>query len=130
MSTLKREGANYRVRALRGAVTVDRNDPEAILSAASELLVAILERNEVDRDDLISIIFTSTPDLTAEFPAAAARSIGISDVPLLCAGEIDVPGALPRCIRVLVHLYSDRDYANLHHVYLGDARRLRADLLD
>ena len=106
------------------------NEAGAIVDATAELLGAMIARNEVAPDDLISLVFTSTPDLDEEFPAAAARRLGMAHVPLLCATEIAVPGALPRCVRVLAHLYTDRDYASLVHVYLGDARRLRADLPD
>ena len=120
------EGA--RVRALRGATTAGGNDAAAIVAATRELLEELLAANEVDVDDLVSIIFTSTPDLDAEFPAAGARRLGLADTPLLCATEIGVPGAVPRCIRVLMHLYTDRSYASLRHVYLGDARQLRTDL--
>ncbi len=116
------------VRALRGAVTVERDDPAEIVAATSELLTEMLNRNDAATGDLISVVFTSTPDLTSEFPATAARSLGIAEVPLLCAQEIPVPGALPRCVRVLMHLYTDRDYASLRHVYLRGARALRTDL--
>jgi chorismate mutase len=121
-------GAPPRLRALRGATTVPADDPAAIVAATAELLTAMLERNAVAHDDLVSLVFTTTPDLTAEFPAAAARQIGIADIPLLCSQEIDVPGAVPMCIRVLIHLYTTRDYASLRHVYLGGARQLRTDL--
>jgi chorismate mutase len=117
-----------RLRALRGATTVARDDAGAIVDATVELLETMLERNRVGRDDLVSAIFTATPDLTAEFPAAAARKLGISEVPLLCATEIAVPGAVPRCIPVLLHLYTERDHETLRHVYLGEARQLRTDL--
>ena len=117
-----------RLRALRGATTVAADDGAAIVEGTAELLRTLFEYNDVDHDDLVSLIFTSTPDLVAEFPAAAARKIGIADVPLLCSTEIGVPGSVPRCIRVLVHLYSDKDHAGLRHVYLGDARELRTDL--
>jgi chorismate mutase len=117
-----------RLAALRGAITIDRDDAEGIVAGTAELLAALLERNGATSRDLVSLTFTATPDLTAEFPAAAARRIGISDVPLLCAREIDVPGAIPRCIRVLVHLYTSKDRTELRHVYLGDARQLRTDL--
>ena len=120
--------AERRLRALRGATTVDLNDAEAIVAATERLLRAMLEDNAVDHGDLVSMIFTATPDLDQEFPAAAARRLGLSDVPLLCAREIPVPDALPRVVRVLIHLYTERDYASLRHVYLGDARRLRTDL--
>lgn len=117
-----------RVRALRGAITVDADDPARIVAATVDLLRAMLERNDARPEDLISVVFTATTDLVSEFPAAAARTIGISDVPLLCAQEIPVPDAVPRCIRVLMHLYTERDYASLRHVYLGGARALRTDL--
>ncbi|MGH2807215.1 MAG: chorismate mutase [Actinomycetota bacterium] len=118
------------VRALRGATTVAADDAAAIVAATKELLSEILERNTASVEDLISIVFTTTPDLHAEFPAAGARVLGVGDVPLLGAQEMDVSGALPRCIRVLIHLYTERDYASLRHVYLGDARSLRTDLPD
>lgn len=117
-----------RVRALRGAITVDADEPGLIFDATVELLREMLSRNDVAIEDLISIVFTSTSDLVSEFPAAAARTIGVSHVPLLCAQEIPVPDAVPRCIRVLMHLYTERDYASLRHVYLRDARGLRTDL--
>ena len=117
-----------RVRALRGAITVDVDEPNAIETATVELLSAMLDKNGASAGDLISVVFTATTDLVSEFPAAAARTIGISDVPLLCAQEIPVPGAVPRCIRVLMHLYTERDYASLRHVYLREARGLRTDL--
>lgn len=117
-----------RVRGLRGATTVDRDHADAIVAATEELLEAMLERNGVTPEDLISLVFTSTFDLTAEFPAAAARRLGIDHIPLLCAREIEVPGSVPRCIRVLMHLYTERDYGTLRHVYLREARRLRSDL--
>lgn len=120
--------AERRLRALRGATTTSADDAEEIVAATVELLEEMLGRNGVEHDDLVSMIFTTTPDLHAEFPALGARKAGISDVPLLCSQEIDVPGAIERCIRVLMHLYTDRDYSALRHVYLGDARQLRTDL--
>lgn len=122
--------AGREVRALRGATTVARDSSDAIVDATAELLRELLARNELVPDDLISLVFTATPDLTAEFPAVAARGLGISDVALLSAQEIAVPGSLPRCIRVLAHCYSTRPRADLRHVYLGDARELRTDLLE
>ncbi|HEX2161076.1 MAG TPA: chorismate mutase [Thermoleophilaceae bacterium] len=116
-----------RLRALRGATTVDENTAEAILGATDELLRALIERNELAGDEMVSCIFTCTDDLDAEFPAVAARRLGLSSVPLLCAREIDVPGALPRVIRVLLHTYADPQ-AEPRHVYLRDAVGLRADL--
>lgn len=88
----------------------------------------MINRNSLSKEDLITIIFTATPDLKAEFPAAAARQIGISDIPLLCARELDVEGAIPRVIRVLMHVYTELDHAGLRHVYLKDAKPLRTDL--
>jgi chorismate mutase len=116
-----------KLRALRGAITVDANDAEAILGAAEELMQAIIDQNSLDADDLVSCIFTCTRDLDAEFPAVAARRMGLSAVPLLCAHEIDVPDALPRVIRVLVHCYADES-TPARHVYLREAVSLRKDL--
>jgi chorismate mutase len=116
-----------KLRALRGATTVDVNEPEAILSATEELVREVMERNALDPDDMVSCIFTCTDDLNAEFPAVAARNLGLSAVPLLCAREIDVPGALPRVIRLLLHCYAD-PAIEPRHVYLRDAERLRRDL--
>jgi chorismate mutase len=117
-----------RMRAVRGATTVERDEIEAVVEATSELIKEMMKRNDITKEDLVSLIFTATPDLTSEFPAAAARHIGISDVPLLCATEIDVRGAIPRCIRLMMHVYTEHDYTKLRHVYLGDARQLRTDL--
>ncbi|MDQ3772577.1 MAG: chorismate mutase [Actinomycetota bacterium] len=117
-----------RLRALRGATTVERDDAEAIVEATAELLEAMMSHNGAAHEDLVSVIFTTTKDLSAEFPAAAARRLGISTVPLLCATEIDVPGAVERCVRVLMHLHTDRNHELLRHVYLRGAQHLRADL--
>ena len=116
------------VRALRGATTVDDDDPEQITARVVELLEAMVAQNEVEHDDLISIWFTATSDIHSMFPAAAARTIGFGDVPLLCAQELDITGAMPRCIRVLAHLNTARSNAELHHVYLHGTRALRDDL--
>lgn len=116
------------VRAVRGATQVPRNDRDAVIEGSAELVRAVLDRNEIDPDSLISVIFTATPDLTAEFPAYAARLIGITDVPLLCATEIDVPGAMPRVVRLLAHVDSDRPREDIRHVYLHGAAQLRTDL--
>src|ERR671932_821717 len=94
-----------RLRALRGAITVERNDASSILEGTEELVRTLMERNALAPDDLVSCIFTCTPDLDAEFPAVAARRLGLGAVPLLCARESDVPGALPRVIRLMVHCY-------------------------
>jgi chorismate mutase len=116
-----------KLRALRGAITVDDNDGDAILDATEELMRAVLDQNALAAEDLVSCIFTCTNDLDAEFPAVAARRMGLSGVPLLCAREIDVPGALPRVIRILVHCYADGS-AEARHVYLREAVALRKDL--
>lgn len=116
------------VRALRGAIQVDRNEREDVIEATAELVREVLGRNEVAPEQLISVIFTATPDLTAEFPAYAARAIGITDVPFLCATEIDVPGAMPRVVRLLAHADIDRSREDIRHVYLRGAATLRTDL--
>jgi chorismate mutase len=116
-----------RLFALRGASSVDRNDTESILGATELLLREILERNDLDPSDVVSCIFTLTDDLDAEFPAVAARNMGFSQVPLLCAREVAVPGSLPCIIRVLMH-YHAPDVHEPRHVYLGEARSLRLDL--
>jgi chorismate mutase len=116
-----------KLRALRGAITVDANEAEAILSATEELMREVMDRNALDPQDMVSCIFTCTRDLDAEFPAVAARNLGLSTVPLLCAHEIDVPGALPRVIRLLLHCYADPD-TPAKHVYLREAEALRRDL--
>ena len=116
-----------KLRALRGAITVDGNEADAILDATEELMRAVLDQNSLAIADLVSCIFTCTSDLDAEFPAVAARRMGLSAVPLLCAREIDVPSALPRVIRVLVHCYADEE-SPPRHVYLREAVALRTDL--
>jgi chorismate mutase len=116
------------VRAIRGAIQVDADVREQVLDATTELLTEVLERNALSSEDLISVIFTATPDLTSEFPAYAARQMGINDVPLLCASEIAVPGAMPRVLRLLAHVETDRSRHDLRHVYLRGAATLRTDL--
>jgi chorismate mutase len=116
------------VRAVRGAIQVEANEREQLLDGASELVREVMRRNQIVPDDLISIVFTATPDLTAEFPAYAARQLGLTDVPLLCASEIDVPGALPRTLRLLAHVETSLDRSELRHVYLRGAAALRTDL--
>jgi chorismate mutase len=121
---------NYRLMrlfALRGANSVEANEASAILAATDQLIRALMERNSVGPDEMVSCIFTLTDDLDAEFPAVAARRLGLHRVPLLCAREVPVPGSLPRVIRVLMHYYAREDHQP-RHVYLGDARTLRADL--
>ena len=116
------------VRALRGATTVERDEAVDVTEATAEVLRELLSRNGVAPEDVISIVFTATPDLSSEFPAVAARALGLSKVPLLCATEIAVEGAVGRCIRVLMHLNTTRSRAELQHVYLRGARHLRDDL--
>jgi chorismate mutase len=116
------------VRALRGATQVDADERDAIIEATSELVRAVLERNGLTDEALISILFTTTPDLVSEFPAYAARTIGITDVPFLCAGEIAVPGAMPRVVRLLALVDADFTRAQARHVYLRGAAALRTDL--
>jgi chorismate mutase len=116
-----------RLRALRGATTVDANEADAIVEATEELVTAVLERNRLEMHDLVSCIFTCTTDLNAEFPAVAARRIGLSSVPLICAREMEVPGSLPRVIRLLLHCYASED-TEAQHVYLREAVSLRTDL--
>ncbi len=115
-------------RAIRGATTVDSDSPEEIRHATRELLETIIARNSITSANVISAIFTVTHDLTSDFPAHAARELGWLDVPLLCTLEIPVPGSLPRCIRVLLHVETAASRADLRHVYLHAARALRPDL--
>ena len=116
-----------KLRALRGAITVEKNEAETILSATEELVREVMERNSLEPEQMVSCIFTCTDDLDAEFPAVAARRLGLSSVPLLCAREIEVPDALPRVIRLLLHCYADPD-SEPRHVYLREAESLRRDL--
>lgn len=116
------------VRAVRGAVQLDRDEAEHLHEQVSELLTAILERNNLVVDDLISVVFTATPDLHSDFPAVAARKLGIVDVPLICAQELDVPGALPRIVRIMAHVETDLSRTEICHVYLGAAAALRKDI--
>ena len=116
------------VRAIRGATRLGADDPVEMSEAVVELVTAMLERNDVDRADLISALFTATPDLVSMFPAAAARGLGLGDVPLICAQEIDVAGALTRVVRVMAHIETERSRSELVHVYLRGAEVLRQDL--
>jgi chorismate mutase len=116
------------VRALRGATTIDADTAEQVTQRVTTLVTAMLERNGVAKEDLISILFTATGDIHAMFPATAARTIGLGDVPLICARELDIEGGTPHCIRVLMHLCTDRGRGELHHVYQEGARGLRDDL--
>ena len=116
-----------RLHALRGAITAERNDETSIVSATERLMRELMWRNELEPEQMVSCIFTSTGDLDAQFPAVAARELGLQNVPLLCAREIDVPGALERVIRVLLHYYAGEEH-RAQHVYLGEASKLREDL--
>jgi chorismate mutase len=116
------------VRALRGATQVEADEREAIISATAELVRAVLDRNGLTDDHLISILFTTTPDLVAEFPAYAARITGLTDVPFLCASEIAVPDAMPRVVRLMAFVDADFTRAQARHVYLRGAAALRTDL--
>ena len=115
------------MRAIRGATQLDSDDRDHLLVSVEELIREIFAQNEVDTDRLVSMILTATPDLHSEFPALAARQLGIGDVPLLCAQEIDVNGAMPRVIRVMVHIESDVPRSEIRHVYLRGAAALRRD---
>lgn len=119
-----------RLRGFRGAISVEENGGQAIRAATRRLLEEIVRANSLAADDLVSAIFTVTPDLNAEFPAAGARELGWRDVPLICATEIGVPQAEPRIIRVLLHAYTDREPSQVKHIYLGRAVRLRPDLAE
>ncbi len=116
------------VRAIRGATQVAADDRDEVLSATRELVSTVLERNELSSEDLISILFTATPDLVSEFPALAARELGLGDVPLMCATEIAVPHALPRVLRLMAHVETPRPRSEVQHVYLRGAAALRRDI--
>jgi chorismate mutase len=116
------------VRAIRGAIQVEQNSAELISSATKELLLAIMEANQLGHTEIISVLLTATPDLNATFPAAAAREIGFQSVPLLCAVEIDVPGALSRVIRAMVTVETPLTMDEISHIYLGGAKALRRDI--
>jgi len=116
------------VRAIRGATQLETLDREHLFERTRELVTAVLEANALSTDDLISILFTSTPDLTTDFPAAAARETGLGDVPLMCAVEIAVPHALPRVVRLMAHAHMDVPRSEVRHVYLHGATSLRRDI--
>jgi chorismate mutase len=116
------------VRAIRGAIQVDADEREAILEGTAELVAEVMSRNELTADDVISVLFTVTPDLAAEFPALAARKTGFHAVPLMCATEIPVPGAMPRVVRLMAHVETDRPRSEIQHVYLRGAVALRLDI--
>jgi chorismate mutase len=116
------------VRAVRGAVQVDADDRQEILDATAELVTAVMTRNNLSTDDVISVIFSATPDLSSEFPALAARKLGFQEVPLLCCSEIPVPGAMPRVVRLMMHIETEVSRAEIQHVYLRGAAALRLDI--
>jgi chorismate mutase len=118
------------LRALRGATTLDEDNAGQVNDRVRVLISSMLERNGIGHDDVVSILFTATDDIASMFPAAAARSLGLGDVPLICARELNVTGAVPRCIRVLMHFYTEHSREALHHIYLEGARGLRDDLPD
>jgi len=117
------------VRGIRGATTVEANDRAEILAATNELLLALIEANKVEREYVASVVFTTTPDLNAEFPAVAARAIGWTDVALMCGHEMSVPGSLQRVIRILMHVNTDLALGDVQHIYLRGASALRPDLV-
>ena len=119
-----------RVAALRGAITLDADTREQVMTRTSELLSALMHRNHLQPEDMVSLFFTATDDVHSEFPAAAVRAAGISDVPMLCARELEVVGGsgIPLCVRVMAHVYTDLPRSQLHHSYLRGARQLRSDL--
>ncbi len=115
------------VRGIRGAITVDQNTSDAILDGAKTLLLALIEKNALDVENVASIFFSVTQDLNTEFPAVAARELGWTTTPLFCMTEIPVPNSLPNCIRVLLHVNSSLPQADMYHIYLRDAKALRPD---
>lgn len=121
------QAPQQRLFAVRGATQAEANEPEAILAATERLMRELIERNGLEPADMVSCIFTTTDDLDAEFPAVAARKLGLDAVPLLCCREIPVPGSMPRVIRVMVHYYAPVDHEPVH-AYIGEAQKLRADL--
>lgn len=116
------------VRAIRGATTVINNDADEIIIETEKLLNDIIEKNSLGEDDIISIIFTVTQDLNAAFPAVAARKIGYTNAALMCMNEIDVPGSLKKCIRIMMHINTDKKREDIKHIYLNGAKVLRPDL--
>jgi chorismate mutase len=128
VSRREREVETVPVRAIRGATRLSADEPAEMTEAVVELIEAMLRRNDMTTDDLVSMVFTATPDLVCMFPAAAARGLGLGDVPLICAQEISVDGALSRVVRVMAHAELDRPRADVVHVYLRGAEVLRQDL--
>ncbi len=118
------------VRGIRGANAVEENTQAAVFKATRELLEAVVRANDIQMEDVVSVFLTLTPDLNADFPAVAARDMGWDRVPLLCATEINVPGAMPRCLRILMHVHTHRSQNEIRHVYLGKTAALRPDLTE
>jgi chorismate mutase len=127
MRAMASDSGNERLWAVRGAIRVERNDVNEILRSTEELMTELMKRNGLGPDQIVSCLFTATDDLNAEFPAVAARRLGLGSVPLLCTRELDVPGAMRSVIRVMVHYYAGADHKPVH-TYLGEAQKLRADL--
>ncbi|HEX2265751.1 MAG TPA: chorismate mutase [Solirubrobacterales bacterium] len=121
------EGPQQRLFAVRGAVQAEANEAAAILGATEELMRELIERNRLEPETMVSCLFTTTDDLDAEFPAVAARELGLTTVPLMCCREIPVPGSMPRVIRVMLHFYAPTGHEPAH-VYVGEAQKLRTDL--
>jgi chorismate mutase len=117
-----------RVRAVRGATQLEEDSVDEMRLAVVDLLTTLFQENEISTDDLVSILFTATPDIHSDFPAAAARTLDLGSIPLICAQEIDVAGALPRVVRVLVHAYSNRSHGEIKHIYRRGAAALRKDI--
>lgn len=117
------------VRALRGATTIGKNLHKEIVYETKNLLSEIVQANSISKDDIISVIFSTTRDINAAFPAVAAREMGWTDIPLMCTNEMEVPGSLEKCIRVLMHINTDKSNSQLKHIYLKEAKKLRPDLI-
>lgn len=116
--------------AIRGATTCEKDSKKAITSATQELVSEMMKRNGVAQNQIISVLFTATADLTQEFPATAARGLGLDDVPLMCAQELSIEGSMPRCIRVMMHVEIGKQRSDIHHVFMGRAQALRKDLTE
>lgn len=116
--------------AIRGATTCNENSKDDITKATQELVSAMMERNLISQNQIVSILFTATSDLTKEFPATAARGLGLDDVPLMCAQELEIEGSMPRCIRVMMHIDAPKQKSEIHHVFMGQATQLRKDLAE
>ncbi|MFN8015101.1 MAG: chorismate mutase [Acidimicrobiia bacterium] len=115
--------------AIRGATTCSQNTKEDITSATQALVKEMIDKNSLDQSQIISILFSATRDLTKEFPATAARGLGLDDIPLMCAQELEIEGSMPRCIRVMMHVDADISRSEVSHIFLGEAKNLRKDLV-